>query len=334
MSRTIRILAAALLTLAAEGASAQAQHKTRAPDGSVSAFPARPVRVIVGSAPGGGADITARAVAQKLTDTWGRSVIVENRSGTALYALEATAVATADGYTMGMATFNAYLLGIVSPSLRFDLARDLQAVSQLTSQAYLFVVHPFVTGDTLREVVAFSKSRPGKLNYASSGAGGVGHLGMELLKSMTGMDALHVPYRGIGPGIIDLLGGRVHMALGSAPSVSPHVRSGKLKAIAVTTEKRSSFFPELPTVAESGVPGFALNGWYGLVAPRAINPVLLTRLHQSVTQALGSPDIQARFAADGSEAAPSASPAEFRNLIVREMATWEKFVRTSGFKQK
>jgi tripartite-type tricarboxylate transporter receptor subunit TctC len=331
-SRTIPMLAAALLMLAAEVAPVQAQQKARAPDDAANAFPARPVRIIVGSAPGGGADITARAVAQKLTETWGRSVIVENRSGTALYALEATAAATADGYTMGMATFNSYLLGIVSPSLRFDLARDLQAVSQLTSQAYLFVVHPSVTGNTLKEVVAFSKTRPGKLNYASSGAGGVGHLGMELLKSMTGLDALHVPYRGIGPGIIDLLGGQVHMALGSAPSASPHVRSGKLRAVAVTTEKRSAFLPDVPTVAESGVSGFALNGWYGLVAPRAISPVLLARLHQSVTQALGSPDIQTRFAADGSEAAPSASPAEFRNLIAREMATWEKFVRTSGFK--
>jgi tripartite-type tricarboxylate transporter receptor subunit TctC len=155
---------------------------------------------------------------------------------------------------------------------------------------------------------------------------------MELLKSLTGLDVLHVPYRGIGPGVIDLLGGQVHMALGSAPSVSPHVRSGKLKAIAVTTDKRSTFFPELPTIAESGVPGFALNGWYGLVAPRAISSVLLARLHQSVTQALRSPDIQARFAADGSEVAPSATPAEFRNLIARETATWQKFVRTSGFR--
>ena len=143
------------------------------------------------------------------------------------------------------------------PSLRFDLARDLQAVTQLTSQAYLFVVHPSVTGSTLKDVVAFSKTHAGKLNYASSGTGGVGHLGMELLKSLTGLDVLHVPYRGIGPGVIDLLGGQVHMALGSAPSVASHVRSGKLKATAVTTEKRSTFFPELPTIAESGVPGFA-----------------------------------------------------------------------------
>jgi tripartite-type tricarboxylate transporter receptor subunit TctC len=326
----MRSVALVGVALAASVATAHAQQKTRSIEESSGAFPSRPVRIIVGSAPGGGADITARVVAQKLTDAWGRSVIVENRSGTALYALEATAAATPDGYTMGMATFNAYLLGVVSPGLRFDLVRDLQAVTQLTSQAYLFVVHPSVTGNALKDVVAFSKAHAGKLNYASSGTGGAGHLGMELLKSQTGLDVLHVPYRGIGPGIIDLLGGQVHMALGSAPSVSPHVRSGKLKAIAVTTDKRSTFFPELPTIAESGVPGFALNGWYGLVAPRAISSVLLARLHQSVTQALRSPDIQARFAADGSEAAPSATPAEFRNLIARETATWQKFVRTSG----
>jgi tripartite-type tricarboxylate transporter receptor subunit TctC len=336
MTRSIRKLSAAVFVLAAFVAAAHAQQKMRAFDegGGASGFPARPVRIIVGSAPGGGADITARAVAQKLTELWGRSVIVENRSGTALYALEATAVATPDGYTMGMATFNAYLLGLISASLRFDLVRDLQPVTQLTSQAYLFVVHPYVAGNSLQDVIAFSKAQPGKLNYASSGTGGAGHLGMELLKSMTGLDVLHVPYRGIGPGIIDLIGGQVHMALGSAPSVSPHVRSGKLKAIAVTTEKRSSFFPELPTVAESGVPGFALNGWYGLVAPRLISPLLLARLHQSVTEALRAPELKARFAADGSEIAPSATPAEFRNLIAHEMAVWDKFIRNSGFKQK
>jgi tripartite-type tricarboxylate transporter receptor subunit TctC len=330
----MRTAALAVFALAISAVTVHAQQKTRASDESAGAFPARPVRIIVGSAPGGGADITARAVAHKLTENWGRSVIVENRSGTALYALEATAAATPDGYTMGMATFNAYLLGIVSPGLRFDLVRDLQAVTQLTSQAYLFVVHSSVAGGTLKDVVAYSKTHAGKLNYASSGTGGVGHLGMELLKSQTGLDALHVPYRGIGPGVIDLLGGQVHMALGSAPSVASHVRGGKLKAIAVTTDKRSTFFPELPTIAESGVPGFALNGWYGLVTPRAISSVLLARLHQSVTQALRSPDIQARFAADGSEAAPSATPTEFRNLIARETATWQKFVRTSGFGQK
>lgn len=330
----IRALVATVLVMSSVGSLAWAQPKPRsAADDGGSLFPSRPVRIIVGSAPGGGADITARVVAQKLTDAWGRSVIVENRSGTALYALEATASATPDGYSMGMATFNAYLLGIVSPSLRFDLVRDLQAVSQLTSQAYLLVVHPSLPGDTLKEVVAFSKTQPGKLNYASSGTGGAGHLGMELLKSQTGMDALHVPYRGIGPGIIDLIGGQVHMALGSAPSVSPHVRNGKLRAIAVTTDRRSTFFPQLPTIAESGVPGFSLNGWYGLVAPRAIGSPRLARLHQSVAQALHSPDIQARFAADGSEVAASASPTEFGNLIARETATWKKFVRTSGFKQ-
>jgi tripartite-type tricarboxylate transporter receptor subunit TctC len=330
----MRTLGAAVLLLAMLVATAHAQTKQRAAADAGGPFPARPVRIIVGSAPGGGSDITARTVAQKLSELWTRSVVVENRSATALYALEATAGATPDGYTMGMATFNAYLLGLMSPALRFNLVRDLQPVTQLTSQAYLFVVHPSVSGTTLKDVGAFSKAQAGKLNYASSGTGGAGHLGMELLKSLTGMDVLHVPYRGIGPGIIDLLGGQVHMALGSAPSVAPHVRSGKLKAIAVTTDRRSSFFPEVPTVAEAGVPGFTLNGWYGLVAPRAISSVLLARLHQSVTQTLRSPDIQARFAADGSEVAPSATPTEFRNLIASEMATWEKFIRTSGFKQK
>jgi tripartite-type tricarboxylate transporter receptor subunit TctC len=296
------------------------------------AFPVRPVRIIVGSAPGGGADITARVVAQKLTEAWGRSVIVENRSGTALYALEATANATADGYTTGMGTFNAYLLAVQSSGLRFNLTRDIEPVTQFTSQAYILVVHPSISGTSLKELVAYVKARPGKLNYASSGTGGAGHLGVELLKSMTGMDMVHVPYRGSGPGIIDLLGGQVQMMLGSAPAVASHIRSGKLKAIAVTTGKRSRFFPELPTIAESGVPGFELNGWYGLVAPGAIRPALVRYLHQSVRQALGDPGVQARFAADGSEVEVSGTPAEFRNLVGSEITKWEKFARTSGFK--
>ena len=229
MSRIGRKVASAVLVVVASVATADAQQKERAAQESVSSFPRKPVRIIVGSAPGGGSDITARIVAQKLTEVWGRSVIVENRSGTALYALEATAKATPDGYTMGMGTFNAYLLAVVSPNLRFNLARDIEPVSQLTSQPYLLVVHPSVTGTSLKDLIAYAKSRPGKLNYASSGTGGAGHLGMELLKSMTAMDMVHIPYRGIGPGIIDLLGGQVQMLFGSAPSVAPHVQSGKLK---------------------------------------------------------------------------------------------------------
>lgn len=331
MSRIGHKMASAVLIVVASVATAEAQQKARAAQESASSFPSKPVRIIVGSAPGGGSDITARIVAQKLTEVWGRSVIVENRSGTALYALEATAKATPDGYTMGMGTFNAYLLALLSPNLRFNLARDIEPVTQLTSQPYLLVVHPSVPGTSLKDLIAYAKSRPGRLNYASSGTGGAGHLGMELLKSMTGMDMVHIPYRGIGPGIIDLLGGQVQMLFGSAPSVAPHVQSGKLKAIAVTTEKRSKFFPELPTISESGVPRFELNGWYGLVAPGAVRPSMLGTLHQSVKQALSNPDIQARFAADGSEVAASSSPAEFKNLVSREIAKWEKFVRTSGF---
>ena len=295
-------------------------------------YPSRPVRIIVGSAPGGGADITARIVAQKLTEAWGRSVIVENRSGTALYALEATANATADGYTTGMGTFNSYLLAVQSSGLRFNLRRDIEPVTQFTSQAYLLVLHPSIPAATLKDLVAYVKARPGKLNYASSGTGGAGHLGVEMLKAMTGMDIVHVPYRGSGPGIIDLLGGQVQMMLGSAPAVAPHMRSGKLKAIAVTTAKRFRFFPELPTVAESGVPGFELNGWYGLVAPGAIRPALVRFLHQSVKQALGDPGVQGRFAADGSEVEVSGAPAEFKNLVGAEIARWEKFAKTSSFK--
>ncbi len=332
MNTIVRTMSSAVLIVAASIATAEAQQKPRAGGENAGGYPSKPVRIIVGSAPGGGADFTARTVAQKLTEAWGRSVIVENRSGTALYALEAMANATPDGYTTGMGTFNAYLLAVLSPSLRFNLVRDVEPVTQFTSQAYLLVVHPSIPAGTLKELVAYVKSRPGKLNYASSATGGAGHIGMELLKSITGMDMVHIPYRGIGPGVIDLMAGQVQMLFGSAPSVAPHVKSGRLKAIAVTTGKRSKFFPELPTISESGAPGFELNGWYGMVAPGAINPALVRTLHQSVKQALSDPAIQARFAADGSEVQTSSTPAEFKNLVNGEIAKWEKFARTPGFK--
>ena len=322
MSRIGRGMASAVLIVAANIAAAEAPQNARAGKENVSGYPNKPVRIIVGSAPGGGADFTARIVAQKLSDTWGRSVIVENRSGTALYALEATANATADGYTTGMGTFNAYLLAVLQPNLRFNLIKDIEPVTQFTSQAYLLVVHPSIPGASLKELIAYVKSKPGKLNYASSGTGGAGHLGMELLKALTGMDMVHISYRGIGPGVIDLMAGQVQMAFGSAPSVAPHVKSGRLKAIAVTTGKRSRFFPELPTIAESGVPGFELSGWYGMVAPGAIKPTLVRTLHQSVRQALGDPAIQVRFAADGAEAKRRARPG-FTNRS-RRNREWEK----------
>lgn len=335
MGEHVRYLAWAALGLAA--CLVTAAHARQKPGGAqetISTFPGRPVRIIVGSAPGGGSDITARIVAQRLTELWGRNVIVENRSGTALYALEATANATADGYTMGMGTFNAYLLAVLSTNLRFNLGKELEPVTQLTSQPYLLAVHPAVPGGSLKELIAYVKARPGKLNYASSGTGGSGHLGMELLKSMTGMDMVHIPYRGIGPGIIDLIAGQVQMLFGSAPSIAPHMKSGRLKVIAVTTERRSAFFPQLPTIAESGVPGFELNGWYGLVAPGGIAPAMVAKLHQSVGQALANPELHARFAADGSEVVVSASPAEFKNLVAREIAKWSKFAKQSGFKSE
>jgi tripartite-type tricarboxylate transporter receptor subunit TctC len=327
----LRVCAAMAIAVVCLAPPAEAQRPQRSAEQSLAGFPSKPVRIIVGSAPGGGADLTARVAAQKLTEMWSRSVIVENRSGTALYALEATARATPDGYTMGMGTFNAYLLAVISTHLRFDLTKDLEPVTQMTSQPYLLVVHPSVPATTLKDLIAYAKARPGKLNYASSGTGGAGHLGMELLKSMTGIDMVHVPYRGIGPGVIDLLAGQVHMLFGSAPSVAPHVHSGRLKAIAVTTGQRARHFPDLPTIAESGVPGFELNGWYGLVAPARVAPPVLALLHRSVAQSLSQPDVHARFAADGSEVAVSTSPQAFKTMVERETAKWARFVKASGF---
>ena len=301
-------------------------------EASAGGYPTKPVRVIVGSSPGGGTDITARIIAERLGELWHKSVVVENRSAGAIYGLEATSRATPDGYTLGLAASTGYVQAVLSIKLPFNLRKDLEPVIQFTSQPYLLVVPPSLPVNSVSELIALAKSRPGALNYASTGVGADSHVGMELLKSMTGMHIVHIPYKGAGPALSALIGGEVQLFFPSAIAGVPHVKSGRLRALAVTTDKRSKLLPDLPTIAEAGVPGFELRGWYGLIAPVGIAPAIVLKIFRGTSAVLARADVQAKFAAVGAEVVAPGSPADFRTTVYHEIEKWEKFSRVSGIK--
>lgn len=323
------LLRALFVILLCAGSATQAEQKLYPPSAS---FPNKTVRIIVGSSPGGGSDITARLVAQKLAELWGSSVVVENRSAGAVYAFEAIARATPDGYSIALVPSSGYSAAVLSIKVPFDIKKDIEPLAQLTSQPYVMVIHPSLPVGSVKELVAYAKRKPGVINYGSTGAGTASHLGMELLKSMIAVDIVHIPYKGAGPAYIGLLSGEVQVFLGSAISSMQHVKSGKLRALAVTTAERSKFLPDLPTISESGVPGFELSGWYGLALPLGVAPAIVSKIHQAVQQVLKSREIQAKLAATGSEVVLSVSPAEFKNVTDREIDKWEKFRKMSGIK--
>lgn len=330
MDRVARWLGVSIFViLLCAGNALRAQQKPNQPSAG---YPNKTVRIIVGSSPGGGSDITARLVAQKLAELWGSSVVVENRSAGAVYGFEAIARATPDGYSIALVPSSGYSAAVLSIKVPFDIKKDIEAFAQLTSQPYVMVVHPSLPVGSVKELIAYAKNKPGVINYGSTGAGTASHLGMELLKSTITIDVVHIPYKGAGPAYIGLLSGEVQVFLGSAVSSMQHVKSGKLKALAVTTAQRSKFLPDLPTISESGVPGFELSGWYGLALPAGVAPAIVRKIHQAVQQVLGSPEIQAKLAATGSEVVLSSSPAEFRNVAAREIDKWDKFRKKSGIK--
>ena len=311
--------------------TAAAQNPRPAQD-TAGGYPTKPVRVIVGSSPGGGTDITARIVGERLGGLWRKSVVVENRSAGAIYGLEATSRATPDGYTLGLAASTGYVQAVLSIKLPFNLRNDLEPIIQFTSQPYLLVINPSVPVNSVAELIVLAKSRPGSLNYASTGIGSDAHVGMELLKSMTGMNIVHIPYKGAGPALTDLIGGQIQLFFPSAISGVPHVKSGKLRALAVTSDRRSKLFPDLPTIAEAGVPGFELRGWFGLIAPAGIAPATAAKIFHDASEVLARTDVQAKFAAVGAEVVTPSSPGDFRNTINHEIEKWEKFSKVSGIK--
>lgn len=293
-------------------------------------YPIKPIRVLIPSPPGSGSDVMTRAVTQKLAERLGQPVVADNRAGAAGgIALETLSHAAPDGYTIG--TLSAQnVTGMLLKTVPVDIPNVLSPVALMISQPYLLVVTPSLPASSVKELVALAKQKP--LVYASSGVGTVVHLGMEMLKSMTDMDMTHVPYKGSGLSMIDLMSGRVHLAITNTLTATPLVRSGRIRALAVTSPRRTTIMPELPTVAESGVPGYELRSWYGLVAPKKTSREMILTLNRAVAAVMTAPEVKERLAADGAEAAPPNTPEEFAGVIADEIKRWDAFLKRAKLK--
>lgn len=296
------------------------------------AYPTRPIRLIVPFAPGGGTDITARAVALKLSESWGQTVVVDNRAGAnGTIGVDLAAKSTPDGYTITMiSSSHAVNVGLYT-RLPYDLLKDLTPVTQATSQPYVMVIHPSVPATTVKEFIAYARSKPGGVNYGSSGTGGISHLGGALLGSIAGIEMVHIPYKGGAPSTLDLIAGQIQMQLGTLLLTGPHIKSGKLRVLAVTTPQRWPGRPELPTMQEAGVPGFAITQWYGMIAPAKTPPAIVNRLSQEISRLLHQPEVKQKLAADGADAVGN-TPEQFGAHIKAEVAKYAKVVKQIGLK--
>jgi len=293
-------------------------------------FPSRPIRIIVPASPGGAADILSRTIAQKLADAWGQPVLVDNRAGAAgIIGAEAAAKAPNDGYTimMGFAGVIA-----VNPSLYktlpYDSVKDYAPVALVALSPLMLVVHPAVPANSVNELIALAKAKPGQLNFASTGSGSTQHLSAELFKSMAGINMTHIPYKGSSLAYPDLLAGNVSLMFENMLSMLPNAKSGKVRALAVTGTKRSAAMPEVPTVAES-VPGFSAVGWYGVLAPAGTDAAIVNKLSAEINRILKLPEVSERLSSLGAEPTGS-TPEEFAAHIRTEIAKWGKVVRDSG----
>ncbi len=296
-------------------------------------YPTKPMRFLVGFTPGGASDITTRIIGQKLNEQFGQPVIIDNRAGAAgAIAARIVAQAAPDGHTLlSGATSILAINPALSPKLDYDPVKDFAPVSHMLSMPQVLVAHPSVKAANLRELIALAKARPGELNYSSSGGGSSSHLAVELLKFMTGINLVHVPFKGSGQSMPALLAGQVQLIFDPIPTSLPHVRSGRLRALAISTAKRSPAIPELPTAAESGVPGYESSLWYGVLVPAATPAPIVLRLNKALNDALRSPDLIERFAALGAEPT-GGTPAAFGKTIHDEIAKWGKVVKSAGIK--
>lgn len=296
-------------------------------------FPTRPIRLILPVGPGGGQETTARAMNQKLIEELGQSVIIDPRpGGGGNIAAQLASRASPDGYTLLNISTTAVTTPLVYEAL-YDLQRDFTAVTQLVSNPYLLVATPSLPVKTVGELIAYAKANPDKLAFASAGSGSLTHLGLEILKIQTGINMTHVPYKGMGPTGPDLMSGRVHLGLWSIVSAGPHVRAGRLKALAVSSAQRAKAAPEVPTIAESGVPGFAVTQWYGVIAPARTPRPIVNRLSRAMSTSIRDPEVAARVAHDGAEPIGS-SPQEFTAHLKAEHAKWARIVQQTGIRDQ
>ena len=284
-------------------------------------------------APGGATDILTRALAQRLANTWGQQVLVDNRpGGGSNVGFEVAAKSPADGYTLLMAQ-PAFTVNVsLYKKLGYDPLRDFAAITVAATGANVLVVHPSVPAYTLKDFIALAKAKPGQLNYASSGNGTTPHLSGELFNAMAGVKIVHIPYKGAGASVVDLLGGHVDLAFVSLSSVAPQLQTKKLRALAITSAKRSALMPELPTFDEAGLKGYEVTGWYGVLAPAGTPREIITRLHADITRALALGEMVQSLNAFGLEPATSNSPEEFTAFLQAEISKWAKVVKASGAK--
>jgi tripartite-type tricarboxylate transporter receptor subunit TctC len=293
-------------------------------------YPTKPVKIVVPYPPGGSSDIAARVVGQKLAEQTGQPFIVENRPGAGgNIGAEAVARSPADGYTLVLATTAHAINPSLFKSIGYRLLEDFTPVSQLTSGPLVIVAHPSLSASTVTELIALAKAKPGELNFASSGNGQSTHLAAELFNSMAGTKMTHVPYKGSAPAIADVMGGQAALMFDTMISAMPHVKSGKLKALAVTSSTRSVAAPDLPTVAESGLPGYEVIAWNGLLAPAGTPKEVIAKLNSEIKKILDQPEIRDRFEGQGFSA-ESTPPESFAAFLQAEVAKWAKVVKDSG----
>ncbi len=296
-------------------------------------YPARPIRMVVPFPPGGGVDIAARVTAQKFIESWGQQVIVDNRGGAGgVIAMDIAAKAAPDGYTLIMGAAGPVAITVsLYAKVPFDPVRDFAPVALAASTLYALAVHPGVPAKSVKELIAYSKANPKRLTFASTGIGSPPHLSGELLKSMTGADMTHVPYKGTGPALTDLMGGQVSLMFSDVIAAYPHIKAGKLRALAISSASRAKIAPELPTVAEAGVPGYAAVGWTGLLAPAGTPRGIINKLNAEIVRILPLPDVTERLAGDGSEFDKN-TPEQFAAFIKSEIAKWSNVIKASGAK--
>lgn len=298
--------------------------------GAAAAYPDHPIRLVVGFSAGGTTDVVARIVGKEISQELGQPVVVENRPGAGSnIGTELVARAKPDGYTLYMVAVTSAINQTLYKNIKFNLVKDFSPVALAVKVPNVLVVNPKVPAHSVKELVAYAKANPGKLNFASSGSGTSIHMAGELFKQRAGVDILHVPYKGSAPAETDLMGGQVDMMFDNMPAAWPHVKAGKLRALAVTTAERSKTAPDLPTMEESGFPNFDVSSWFGVLAPAGTPADVVNKLNAAVEKAISKPDVQKRFTDLGAVAVKT-TPAEFGEFIKSEVATWAKVVKASG----
>ncbi len=315
------VVPAALAILAATGGAAAA----------ADSYPVRPVRLIVPFPPGGSNDIVGRVIGQQLGERLGKPVVIDNRGGAGgLIGTETAVKAQPDGYTLLIISV-AYSYNPSLYKLPYDPVKAIAPVAQLGTGPNSLVVHPSVPANSVKELIALAKARPGQLNYATAGIGSFQHMSSEMFRIMSGVDIVHIPYKGGGPAMLAVIAGQAQISIGSLLQTLPHIRSGKLKALGIGGARRSPALPDVPTVAEAGVPGYEANNWWGIVAPAATPPAIVKRINTEVAAILATPETQKWFLSEGGEAV-SRTPDEFRKWILSEMVKWGKVVKQAGIK--